>query len=166
MEYIQLTNEHCVHHYGLIQNPKNRNTLLMYSQEQKLASFPIITDESIVTVLNIQGEFAYVRNECPQGIQEYNDTLRILTSNKTARWRFQEIEYKFNILNNLEDFFYFCSSLCNFLDLLSHIRLSILIVLRPCFIPTPRAISLCFDGRMKMNTMPLKSRRHYLYVPY
>ena len=73
MEYIQLTNEHCVHHYGLIQNPKNRNTLLMYSQEQKLASFPIITDESIVTVLNIQGEFAYVRNECPQGIQEYND---------------------------------------------------------------------------------------------
>ena len=111
MEYIQLTNEHCVHHYGLIQNPKNRNTLLMYSQEQKLASFPIITNESIITVLNIQGEFAYVRNECPQGIQEYNDTLRILTGNKTARWRFQEIEYKFNILNNLEDFFILFKSL-------------------------------------------------------
>lgn len=111
MEYIELANEHCIHCYGLIQNPENRNTLLAYSQEQKLASFPIVIDKSIITVLNIQGEFVYIDGKYPQGIQEYNNTLRILTSDKKARWRFQEIEYKFNILNNLEDFFLLFKSL-------------------------------------------------------
>lgn len=105
MNYIQLPDKHCIHHYGLIRNIEDRNVLLAYSKEQKLTSFPVATDKAIITVLNIQGEFAYIRGKYPHGIQEYNNTLRMLNNNRTARWRFKEIEYKFNILNKMEDFF-------------------------------------------------------------
>lgn len=111
MEYIQLTGEYCVYQYGVIQNPGNKNILLKHSLQQKLKSFIVVIDQTIVTVLNIQGEFVYIKGKFQQGIQEYNENLRMLSDNQTARWRFKEVEYKFNILHDMEDFFLQFSSL-------------------------------------------------------
>jgi len=105
MKYVKLSGNQNIHHYGLIQDPKNRMDLLIFSQEQKQASFPVVTKKGIITVLNIQNEFAYINDVYPQGLQEYNNSFRKLSNNQTARWRFKEIEYKFNILNKMEDFF-------------------------------------------------------------
>ena len=97
--------ENSIHLYGLIRNPDNRDTLLNVSRERGLNSFPVISNSEVITVLNIQNEFVYCRGNKPHGIREYNRDLQLFSSIGTARWRFKEIEYKFNILNK-EEFLY------------------------------------------------------------
>jgi len=98
-------NEDFVHHYGLIRNPDNRKVLLNVYQESGLKCFPVIVNDEMVTVLNIQGEFIYQRGDKKYGICEYNEGFRLLDGTRDARWRFTETEYKVNILENQEDYY-------------------------------------------------------------
>ena len=97
--------EDCIHRYGLILNADNKERLLSISQDKGLGSFPVSCNDEVVTVLNIQNEYAYCLGYYPYGICEFNDDLHMLTDSNAPRWRFTEIEYKLNILSDAEKFY-------------------------------------------------------------
>ena len=110
MNYVHLIGERSAN-YGLIHDNTNIELLRDYSKKNNVASFPVLIADKVATILEIQGEYAFMRGEYSQGIQEYNDSLRLFTDNKTARWSFLEIEYKFNIKENIDKFFSLFSTL-------------------------------------------------------
>lgn len=105
MSDIELFNENIATPYGLIQVQKNIELLQNHCRKNKICTLPVLINHTFITVLDVQGEYAFCKGKYDEGIQEYNDTLRFISGEKNARWRFREREYKFNIVGNMEAFF-------------------------------------------------------------
>lgn len=98
--------ESTIYPYGLIRNAVIRDELQAFMDKEQLESFQAVINDEIVTILHIQNEFVYSKGCFPYGICEFNNSLCMLDNSGSARWRFQEIEYKINVLNKEEEFYH------------------------------------------------------------
>lgn len=98
-------NEETLPLFGLFRDSHNLDYLQTLYHQKGQNTFPIVLNNDIVTVLKIQNEFAYRKGFFPCGLRESNCDLRLLGNGDKARWRFIEIEYKINILDDEEEFY-------------------------------------------------------------